>query len=271
VRFVLDNSKGARDANIESAIHLADNTHAFEDKLPEVLYGVPESLETMRLLKIAGEIGDSGTTDLLKERLVRQIEATENFSEDDKVALGHAARSLQPASYKFTVPRILGNKPELTVSGNGDVMISVHESAIHHEVTGLFNQKELAQFQKFVKDLGGPKDIDPEATEIHAGPITARLVRPEGSMEVSDYQARLNDLVEKPAFRRLVEKDNELSARQNVLEGVLARGGSEEIQEVASAFGAGSGPEAEAGLLAMVENIKIERRQGLAGYIEPAE
>lgn len=95
VKFHLDDNRpDARKDNLLSAIHLADNTHAFEDKLPELLYTVPESLQAMRMLSFAKETDDSEMFEAIKNQLVGSIGGNKDFSLDDKVALITAVKSL---------------------------------------------------------------------------------------------------------------------------------------------------------------------------------
>lgn len=167
---IKDESLEARKSNIEGAIHVADNTHAFEDKLPELLYTFPDTLRVMRLMKTAGEIGDNASFQLLQTQLVDKIQGSSQFSVDDKEALVNAAQLLTCESYKFSVGRICGNRPEFTIDEEGKLTIAVQESAIHKEVVGLYGQESYDQLRKFVGDLIGKdkKDVDLNQESIHS-------------------------------------------------------------------------------------------------------
>ncbi len=262
-----DTPEAARQ-NIESAIHLADNTHAFEDKLPEILYGVPKSLETMRLLKVAGEVGDESLVAERKGSLIEHIQGSEDFSEDDKYSLIMAAKTLSPASYKFSAPRICGNKPEFDIDRSGKVTISVEESAIHQETTTLFDAESYKQFKKFVSDLGGPKNIPEMADTIETEKITFKLKKAEGaSPEKTDYQQKIESLIKDEKFIEFIKADNTMGNDQKGLERVLTSGDRQFIDMIAKELNeegySGTGEEV---ITKYLENIKNERRSALLAF-----
>jgi hypothetical protein len=218
-----DDSAEARRKNLESAIHLADNTHAFEDKLPELLYSVPETLKYMRLMKVAGETGDTEKVEEIKQKLSEFINSKADFSPDDKEALNMAIKGVNAESYRFTVGRICGNKPEFEITENGKVEITIQESAIHREVMAVFDQDALKQLQKFIKDLGGPKDISVDTTSIDTEKILFKLATgdTEKSGERNDYQERVMSLISEEKFRSFVIAESDLSNQQKTLEDLL--------------------------------------------------
>ena len=160
------NEEQARKDNLLDAISIADNSHAFEDKLPEILYSHPDSLEYMRLMKVAGEGGDLELVGTLKEKLKESINKNDSWTADDKEALAHAIDFISADSYKFAVGRIAGNKPKIEIDKEGNLAIKVQESAVHQEVVQLFEQESYNQFHKFITDyIGKPENLDPPATE----------------------------------------------------------------------------------------------------------
>lgn len=215
-----DSSAEGRKQNIYSAIHAADNSHAFEDKLPELLYTHPATLKYMRLLKSAGETGDQELLEELKKKLATEITTQEGYSKDDKEALVHAVEKLTPKSYAFSVGRICGNKPELTIDGQGILHIRVQESAIHREAVGLYGQAELDQLRKFVADFTGKKkeEVNLDVAEIVGTGIRISLEEKGGTQEKTDYQQRVEELIRERAFRDYHERDTTLAARQKILE-----------------------------------------------------
>ena len=266
IKFSLDNSQESRTKNIESAVHLADNTHAFESKLPELLYGFPDSIETMRLLKVAGEIGSIDMVVQLKERLAQQIQTSTELSDDDKEALIRAAQSLQPSSYKFSVPRICGNNPEFKILQDGKVEISTQESSIHREAVGLFGQEALTQLKKFIKDLGGPKVVDLDADTIETNDINFRIGKAEQG--VSDYQEKIQELISNEEFRHFSIEDDRLSSQMKAIEGVL-NADSETQEKGASQFRMeGDERPAQQVLEEREDHIKSLRLQLLTEYTE---
>jgi hypothetical protein len=159
-----------RKGNIIAAMRIADNTHAFEDKLPEVLYAVPESLKYLRYMKTIGETfkhlekGDEtspdaqlrkGLLDNARKGLKASIESNESFTPEERKALLMAADNIHPGSYKFSVGRICGNQPQIKFDEEGRVEITVQESAIHQEAVELFGMDAHDQLVKFCKDVTG--------------------------------------------------------------------------------------------------------------------
>lgn len=235
---VNDGNPASRKENLLSAIHLADNTHAFEDKLPELLYSVPESLKAMRLLKTAGEIGDKDMVENVKNKLVADIKSNENYSEDDKEALTKAVGGLGENSYKFSVGRICGNKPEVSIGQNGKVNIKVQESAMHQEAVGLFGQQSYDQLKKFIGDLEG-KEKDQITDEmlnqekIEGKNVTIELaIGDKKSTEKTDYQKRIESIVTDKKFVEFSNEDLMLSRLQKTIESEM-----EEIKKKESKTG----------------------------------
>jgi len=222
-----DGDEKARQENLFSAVHLADNTHAFEDKLPEILYSVPESLKAMRLLKTAGEIGDSDMINSVKEKLILDINKHEEYSKDDKEILAQAVNNLHESSYKFSVGRICGNKPEVSIGQNGRVSIKIQESSIHQEAVGLFGQESYDQLKKFIGDLEGKEkgEITNEMLnqdKIEGKNVTLELtIGEKKSNEKTDYQKRIENIITDKDFVELSRQDLLLSRRQKLLEDKL--------------------------------------------------
>lgn len=227
---VADGSAEARKENLLSAVHLADNTHAFEDKLPELLYSSPDSLKTMRLLKTAGEIGDETLENELKQQLIKQIKENPDYSKDDKEALEKAAKSLKGKSYERAVGRICGNQPKVTIDSTGAVEIKVQESAIHQEAIGLFGEKAYDQLKKFIEDLTGidKKEVTEEILnqpEIVGKDKKVKILLDIGdekkSNERSDYQIRIETMIKDQEFREYSDQDLKMSKKQSATKKVL--------------------------------------------------
>lgn len=265
-RFIIgDASMEARKNNIQSAIHTADNTHAFENKLPELLYGYPGSLRTLRLIQAAGEIGDTGMLDNLKLQLIADIQANEAFTQDDREGLINAARFLSANSYEKTVPRIAGNNPEFSIDASGAVSVTVSDSEVHRQTARHFGQEDInIQIKKFVGDVAGVKsDVRfDEQTEVASadGSVVIKLRDIQLEGEKSDYQQRVEQVFDDPRFRDYLEGkpgeigDSQLARRQRQAQSMLKQmqEGSEEHQQ----------------LTAELEVIKSDRKQLLQSYTE---
>lgn len=226
IDFQLHNdSTETRRNNIYSAIHAADNSHVFEDKLPELLYSFPDTLKYMRLMKSAAEIGDEDLFKELKSQLTARIAIHNEYTKDDKKALTNAVKIMHKESYAFSVGRICGNKPELTIDAQGILHIRIEESAIHREVMGLFGQEQLDQLRKFVEGFTGKKrrgkeeekiDLDnPEIKGLHVH-IHVNL-KNGNAAHTTDYQERVDALITEKAFRDYHDRDTLLATRETIL------------------------------------------------------
>jgi len=241
-----DDSAEARKENLFSAIHLADNTHAFEDKLPELLYSSSNSLKTMRLLKTAGEIGDETLVKQLKQQLINQIKEDPDYSDDDIDALEKAANSLSGKSYERSVGRICGNKPEFTIDPTGAVKIKVQESAIHQEAMKLFGEKAYDQLRKFIADLKGIEKEEVTEEMLSKQEIDGKGKRVKIVLSIkegraadrSDYQNRIEALVHDREFRDHSDEDHKFSTIQKDIEAAIKKAeiGEESLEELANAY-----------------------------------
>ncbi len=262
-----DSSEAARRDNITSAIHVADNTHAFEDKLPELLYTHPDTLRVMRLMKTAGEIGDQESFQKLQAQLVQDIQSNPNYSTDDRGALTQAAHSLRPDSYQFLVGRICGNKPEYAMNNKGGMTISVQESKIHQEVVGLYGQDSYDQLKKFVGDLTGrnKKEVDLNRDSIQSTngklEIKIKIGEQKSAEGVNDYQRRIEQLVADSSFQEFIigdGRDNpgdmKFAVQQTSLQAEL-----KQQQEGAEMYNR---------IVAKIDTIKSQRRENLHRYLD---
>lgn len=297
IRFITklkegENPRQARAVNIESIIRTADNTHAFEDKLPELLYRYPETIKYMRLMKTAGEIGDKAAFLQLRRELAGKINASDQLSLDDKDALTLAVlgqdnidgndpkKGLQAEGYKFTVGRICGNKPEFAMLEDDRLSITVQESAIHQEAVGLFGQESYDQLRKFLADLKGVnKDqVSLDQPEIEAGSLVIKLRTGEQKAQTAtDYQQRISEIRQAdPAFVEFANQDIGLSLEQLALEKSLklaSEGRIDQLKlgELLSPFITAKEPDTDIMQLAQtrVTAIKQDRKQLLAKYRSP--
>lgn len=298
IKFVTElkegqNASQVRVCNIESIIRTADNTHAFEDKLPELLYAFPETIKYMRLMKTAGEIGDTETFLQLRRELVGKIRGNEQLSPDDREALSltimgqgnedgsDPKRGLQPESYNFSVGRICGNEPEFYITDDGRILIVVRESAIHQEVVGLFGKESLDQLRKFLADLQGisKEDVNLDTPEIVAGSLIIRLQTGEQrATALTDYQQRIEEMLrDDPAFVEFANNDTILSLEQLSLEKsyqLFSEGEIDlaQLRELTASFINAVEPDADIVKLVQerIATIKVQRKLLLGRYRNPA-
>lgn len=205
---------------IESIVRVADNTHAFEDKLPALLYSLPDSIRYMRLLKTAGETGDNEAVVAIREQFRRDIMARNDISKGDKKAFSQALDSLAPSSYKYTVGRIAGRRPEYSLvdadDGGVKVNIMLTESRAHKSVVEVFGMDSYVQLQKFVKDVTGSKfNID----DFYAGKIKSESLdifvrrRDQARRESSVYEQSIMKVLNNKEFQTFLNADRDLITR----------------------------------------------------------
>jgi len=228
--IVNDDTPEARAQNMREAIRVADNTHAFEDKLPELLFAYPNTLRYMKLIEVAIKSGASKETiEQLKKRLQAEIEASNDFSEDDKQALANAVSIIGPGTAKFTVGRICGHQPEISVDAQGGTTIEVEESEIHRLVVGIFGQQPLDQLRKFAADLTGEskEKINLDVDRIGNDKITIRIKTKAQQLGEekgkTDYQLAVETIITNPRFQEFLTKDNFLASQIKDLENQLEK------------------------------------------------
>ncbi len=197
----------------------------------------------MRLLQSAGETGESReVVNFLKGKLKEEIGLNKDISDDDKEALGKAVGQLEPESYKFSVGRICGNKPEYafvnTIDENGNettkLKITVQESKIHQEVIGLYGQKAYEQLVKFIADNTGQKKETINLDQRQEGNAIIFDIKKgsEASLEINDYQEKIAKLLlSEPAFVAYANTDSSLRAKQKALEGKVQQS-QEDIENI---------------------------------------
>jgi len=168
-------------------------------------------------------------------------------------------------SYKFSVGRICGNRPEVSIGQNGKVNIKVQESAIHQEAVGLFGQQSYDQLKKFIGDLEGKEKEQITDEMLNQEKIEGKNVIIElaigdkKSAEKTDYQKRIENIVTDKKFVEFSRKDLILSRRQKSIENRMKA-----IQKKESAT------EAEMAMLSKMEKdadkYKIRRREIYSDY-----
>lgn len=209
-----------RAINLETMTRVADNSHAFEDKLPELLYRKPESLKAMRLMKTAGELGDTGLVEDLKQELADHIRADSSLAKDDMEALLQSVSSVHAQSYQFSVGRIAGCKPSFDVGEDGKVKLSVTESGLHQQTSALFGMQSYKQMEKFVKDCAGEKVSLHGNNEVIDGKDVCVIVSGPGIGAADDeFNTSLTrDLLQDKPFVKFALLDSQLAEWQTTLQ-----------------------------------------------------
>lgn len=250
--------------NIVAAVRAADVTHVFWGKLPRLVEASPEglqTLQTMRLLQTAAEIGAEDLVEILKERLEAAIYAIPNISESEKSLLAQAAKTMIAIDAKFQIPRLCGTKPEYFVTDAGVLVITVEESYLHRALVAVFGQDLYKPLEKaFASMLGIPKEqLDLSRNLRVEGNGVIIQLRKQSRVIAEDqetipYHDQLIDLLGSDTeFLDLVEHDNQLVKEQKTLEQLLVGGkGNQEAQE-------------------KLEEVKKQRENSLKRYLGSSE
>lgn len=210
-----------RATNLETITRLADNSHAFEDKLPELLYRKPGSLKILRLMKTAGELGDKALVKTLKDELASDIASDPDLAVDDRTALLRSVASLGDKSYRFSVGRIAGTQPSFEVSPRGKVTLQVAESDAHQDTMALFGMESYQQINKFIKDCTGEKvHLSGQSELIEGKDVSIRVLDgAQGPTGPNAFNAELRtELLTDRSFSNYALKDARLSNHQAMLE-----------------------------------------------------
>ena len=161
-----------------SAIRLADNTHLFADKMPEVLFDSKPAVEALTKIRLAGELvppteeytDDKGKKKKrrtgeekakfkallggVKAALSKQIEARTDLPPPSKAALLKAAQELGELTPTFLISRLAGRSPEFKFEG-GDMNVIIEQSDARQTIGEVFGaDEEDRQFAKLLKDYG---------------------------------------------------------------------------------------------------------------------
>jgi hypothetical protein len=163
-----------------SAVRLADNTHLFADKMPEVLFDSTAAVNAMVKLRLASELVAPTlkvTDEKGKEKLKRTPEEKAQFKElvagikaelsaeiqkrDDlphrtREALLLAVRELGELTPKFLISRLAGRSPEFKFDAKtGDMSVQIEQSGARETIGRVFgDDEEDKQFVKLLKDYG---------------------------------------------------------------------------------------------------------------------
>ena len=136
---------------VGTAIRLADNTHLFADKMPEVLYNQPQAAELMAKIAIAKKEGVA--IDGLKAQLVAHIERRTDIGEPQKSALRQAAGEISKRTPKFLASRLAGRDAKFSFDRASLTMnVDVERSPLREAIGQTFGAD--AKDKQFIKMLG---------------------------------------------------------------------------------------------------------------------
>jgi len=209
-----------RQQNLESITRLADNSHALDDKVSDILYRHPAALKTMRLIKTAGEVGDETKVKSLQDGLKRDLEARQDLSPDDKAGLKQAVNQMSAGEYEFSARRLVGGKPDYSVDPEGNITITLRESPIHKQIAEVSGQEPLKLLAGYMQDLSGVRpQIDRNTKRVEAGNLRFDL---KPAQDLDDYQkAVAGVMLGDDKFRGWAVRDADLGKTQKGLSNVV--------------------------------------------------
>ena len=209
-----------RQQNLESITRLADNSHALDDKVSDILYRHPAALKTMRQIKTAGEIGDQAKVDQLRQGLRQDLDSRSDLSADDKAALKMAVGQMTAGEYEFSARRLVGGKPDYAIDPEGNVTITLRESPIHKQIAEVSGQEPLKLLAGYMQDLSGVRpQIDRNTRQVEAGNLRFEL---KPSDQLDDYQkAVAGVMLGDQQFRGWAVRDADLGKTQKALSSLI--------------------------------------------------
>jgi hypothetical protein len=257
-----------RQQNLESITRLADNSHALDDKVSDVIYRHPAALKTMRQIKTAGEVGDQSKVKDLQNALKRDLDARADLSPDDKTALKQAVNQMSAGEYEFSARRLVGGKPDYAIDPEGNITITLRESPIHKQIAQVSGQEPLKLLAGYMQDLSGVRpEINRSTRHVEAGNLKFDL-KPSDQMD--DYQkAVAGVMLSDPKFRTWAVRDADLGKTQkatnNLLEAAPNLTDEQLRRQAAALLDDVDAPRAQIlqALQGHLSDLKAERRQAL--------
>lgn len=173
-----------------SAIRLADNTHLFADKFPEVLFDSRKGVELVAKVAILQKAtgADKGAFKVgvrkLQDALIAHIDGRGDLSLSERARLTRAAREIGPSAPKFLARRLAGRNATYDFDGKasggaGKMGVTIEHSDARAAVGAVFgpDQADL-QFEKLLKDYGFTAD---ELAKLESPPPSLEVGVPPGA------------------------------------------------------------------------------------------
>jgi hypothetical protein len=169
---------------VGSAVRLADNTHLFADKLPEVLFDTNAGVEVLTKIKLADQVvpksletvDDKGNPKKertpeekaefkaliggIKDQLAQAIKTRKDLPESTKKLLANAVNEIGALTPKFLVSRLAGREPQFQYDkASGDMKVNIEQSPAREAIGQIFGDDETdKQFVKMLEDFGTAPD-----------------------------------------------------------------------------------------------------------------
>jgi hypothetical protein len=269
-----------RRANLESLTRVADNSHAFEDKLPELIYRHPKSLSVLRLAQTAKELGMEDLHSGLLADLGHQIQGRSDLSARDKKAMETALNQAGNSDVSYSVKRILGNRPSFDVNSDGKLQVTIQEAPVHHRVSAAFGQADYSLLGNYIQEIGGqkPGTLKNGESTIQTPQIDFKLkLGSQKATSFTEFQSQLQQSFESDtAFKQWAVEENCLRkvslAVSSLIKGAKSLDDSS-LAALANKFvDLGDTPRTRENVLSALgqrtEELKAERKSQLSQYLE---
>jgi len=144
-----------------TSIRLADNSHLFYDKMPELLYKNKTAMDLLTKVHLATK----GGLDVkpIKQALIKHIESRTDLSPPQKTALLEAAKEVGQLTPHFLVSRLAGRDMQMKFDAKTKTMnVNVEQSPLRRMIGRVFGDDHVdKQFGKMLEDFGhdDPKKI----------------------------------------------------------------------------------------------------------------
>jgi len=205
----------ASPAILETLMRIADNSHAFDEKLPQLLYSHPAFLKTFRYIQSALELGDLVLVQKLKSQLQDEILNTPGLGADETGAYLKASQQVDARQVTYAAHRLFGDAPEFAFDGSR-FHLKLKESPIHEALATTFGVPRGQQAEKLVSELAPPG-----SDSLGSGsPICIHL---EMSQEMTPFQERVqSEVLHDRAFVNWSKLDRQLAQNSQSLQQALS-------------------------------------------------
>lgn len=253
----------SRRSRLESIVRLADNSHAFVDKLPELIYRHPACLKGLRLMKTAGELGDDNAVQRIRTQLIADLQQRDDLSPQDREALQLAASQIQPRELTFASNRTAGVDPQLSIAADGGVQVEFRESAVHRQVAALTGTRPFKLMGGMVKDLTGtPSQVNTREDELQVGGFQFRFLHgADRAAPTTVEQEIATHYFGDPTFTKWALQDLRLKKLEDVVQSALGLQDEAALQTAAADLLKDGGASGRPGLQQRLQELQEQRRQ----------
>jgi hypothetical protein len=239
---------------VGSAVRLADNTHLFADKLPEVLFDTNAGVEVLTKIKLASELIPPTEEEVdkdgnvkkvrtpedkaklkaliggIKSQLAKAVKSRQDLPKSTKALLAKAVDEVGEGTPHYMISRLAGRSPRFAFDKKaGDMRVEIEQSPARHAIGEIFGPDHTdKQFKKMLEDFG----TDPKAAMDKKPPPPGIRVGDKGSGIEFSWKAPTGD---HPTERRYAQVMKDTKARLKEIQGMS---GSKKSRAMKRFFGA---------------------------------